>query len=78
MLDPDQGFFEQVDDDEESLPATILLSFLQDVDIRVRLTAAKACARLFSTTYVQNGGGDRDAMTVYGEVNKMLCIDLTQ
>lgn len=78
MLDPDQGFFEQVDDDEESLPATLLLSFLQDVDIRVRLTAAKACARLFSTTYVQNGDGDRDAMTVYGEVNKMLCIDLTQ
>lgn len=82
ILDPRQEFFLHPDEDEEvdldSLPASLLPSILQDDDTRVRVTAAKACARLFSSTYMQTNEEDRDAMTIYGEVRQMLCIDLTQ
>ena len=82
--DPTQSFFNETGDDvdeeltEEDLPATHLKLLLKDDDIRVRFTAAKACARLFSTAYVRAGDLRHDPMTVYGEIREMLCTELAR
>ncbi|KAI5119125.1 hypothetical protein M0805_005731 [Coniferiporia weirii] len=76
-LDPLQAFLtdwagEEAMDPEE-LPDAMLPLLTKDEDVRVRLTAALSCARLFSTAYIRT----KDPMEVYTNIREQLCVDLS-
>lgn len=75
-LDPTQRFLTDPSieeaPDSDHLPDELISFMTKDEDIRVRLTAALSCARLFSTTYIRS----RDPMEVYTNIREQLCLEL--
>lgn len=76
-LDPTQRFLTDekgVLMDGSDSPDTLIPLLLKDGDMRVRFTAARASASLFSTECIRS----KDPMIVYTSVREHLCVDLSE
>lgn len=79
-LDPKQSFLtreatgEEEELDPEALPDRLMPTVSADEDIRVRFTVAVSCARLQSSSYID----DKDPTQVYDNMREYLCVQLSK